>query len=371
VVIARVLFAVLVGALFSISNRADAGPIDDLLPGHWYEVAHSKLSAVDPCPKRNCSYSGIEGQTAVMSAWSGGAYDSKRDRLIVWGGGHGAYAGNELYAFDLNRLRWSRLTEPSTAVGGEERSGYYPDGAPRSRHTYGYVEYLPMPVDRFCSFGAAGQYPSGQGQIPNVDCFDFERHVWERRADAPSYGIGALAAFDTKSGNVWAHGVGGYGYLTAFDFAHDRWETYGGSGAEGAWLPYEMTAVVEPKRRLFVAVGHGKVLVWKLDSWGSKTHTVLETDGGQAIVGANSPGLVFDPVRDRIVGWSGGANFYSLDLDTKHWVMIAPDAENKIVPTSAQERGTFGRMRYVPSKDVFVVVNRTNENVFIYRPRRN
>jgi hypothetical protein len=37
-----------------------------------------------------------------MAAWGGGAHDTKRDRLIVWGGGHGDYGGNELYAFDVN-----------------------------------------------------------------------------------------------------------------------------------------------------------------------------------------------------------------------------------------------------------------------------
>jgi len=41
------------------------------------------------------------------------------------------------------------------------------------------------------------------------------------------------------------------------------------------------------------------------------------------------------------------------------------------MPTAAEDRGTFGRFRYVPSRDVFIVVNRTNENVYIYRPRRN
>jgi len=54
-----------------------------------------------------------------MTAWSGGAFDTTRDRLVVWGGGHADYPGNELYVFDLGTLRWQRLTDPSptTAIG--------------------------------------------------------------------------------------------------------------------------------------------------------------------------------------------------------------------------------------------------------------
>lgn len=46
------------------------------------------------------------------------------------GRGHGDYSGNELYAFEINTMSWSRLTETSADVGGEEASGLYPDGVP-------------------------------------------------------------------------------------------------------------------------------------------------------------------------------------------------------------------------------------------------
>ena len=105
-----------------------AGPIEDLKPGEWYEVPSSHMKDVDPCPMRNCSYSAVEGQGAVMDDWSGGAYDTVRDRLIVWGGGHGGYAGNEIYVFDLNQLKWSRITEPSDPPGKDVP--YAPDGSP-------------------------------------------------------------------------------------------------------------------------------------------------------------------------------------------------------------------------------------------------
>ena len=97
-----------------------AGPLEDLKPGEWYQVPNSHLYDVRP-----------SGWSAnVMEPWSGGAFDTKRDRLLVWGGGHGDYSGNEIYAFDLAQLKWIRLSDPSANTGGDECSGLYPDGRP-------------------------------------------------------------------------------------------------------------------------------------------------------------------------------------------------------------------------------------------------
>src|SRR5262245_35058305 len=116
-----------VSALLHVGN-AHADAIDDLQPGHWYEVPNSQLEAVDPCPSSDCSWSAVEGVDAVMNDWSGGAFDTFRDRLIVWGGGHGGYAGNEIYVFSLSTLAWERVSEPSDPVNKDE--DYAPDGAP-------------------------------------------------------------------------------------------------------------------------------------------------------------------------------------------------------------------------------------------------
>ncbi len=122
---------------FVTGGEVKAGIIDDLQPGHWYEVPDSRLETVFPNPRPPGD------PRAVMNAWNGGAYDSKKDRLIVWGGGHADYSGNEVYVFDIKTLKWSRLTKPSLDVGGSVSSGMYPDGKPRAPHTYNSVEYIP------------------------------------------------------------------------------------------------------------------------------------------------------------------------------------------------------------------------------------
>ena len=102
---------------------------DGLKPGEWFEVPNSQIASVPPGGN-------------VIAPWSGGAFDTKRNQLIVWGGGHGDYAGNEIYAFSLDTLQWTRLTEPSSIKDVKGCEPMMPDGQPTSRHTYNGLDYI-------------------------------------------------------------------------------------------------------------------------------------------------------------------------------------------------------------------------------------
>jgi hypothetical protein len=93
----------------------------------------------------------------------------------------------------------------------------------------------------------------------------------------------------------------------------------------------------------------------------------VETTGDTEIVKKASPGFEYHAKSDRFVAWSGGADVYTLNMDTKVWTKISPAPGNTVTPTAATATGTFGRFRYCPSKDVFVVVNSVTEDVYIYR----
>ena len=95
------------------------------------------------------------GIGGVTNCWAGGAFDTQRDRLYVGpGGGHAGYNGNEIYAFDLNDLKWHRLNDPDPVIPGTEYTEA--DVAPFAMHTYDGVEYLPPPVDRYVVIGGWG-----------------------------------------------------------------------------------------------------------------------------------------------------------------------------------------------------------------------
>jgi len=112
------------------------------------------------CPDAQ-TYSAIqanEGCSAVINDWSGGAQDETRNRLIVWGGGHGGYFGNEVYALDLTTLEMLRLNDPSDVAGYDFGNCYspdaYADGRPVSRHTYDGLSYV-ADADKMYAFSGA------------------------------------------------------------------------------------------------------------------------------------------------------------------------------------------------------------------------
>jgi hypothetical protein len=125
--------------------------------------------------------------------------------------------------------------------------------------------------------------------------------------------------------------------------------------------------VVDHDRRLLIAIGEGKQWSWDISKSGTLTRTELSSSGDQTIVHAAAPGLAYDPVSKKLVGWHGGADVYTLDTATWQWSRVSPAATNAVVPTAPNSNGTFGRFRYVPSKNVFVAVNRVDENVYFYK----
>ena len=83
-----------------------------------------------------------------------GAFDTKRNQLVMWGGGLDDYFGNEIYALNLTTLSMTRLTEPATPYANYVET--LADGTqPNSRHTYDGLAYMEN-VDRLFAFGGGG-----------------------------------------------------------------------------------------------------------------------------------------------------------------------------------------------------------------------
>ncbi len=209
-------------------------------------------------------------------------------------------------------------------------------------------------------------YPSGQGFINNVDCFNFDTLRWERKANAPDPGpsqvrIGSKAVYDPVSRRVFLQ-TGLTGSISSYDPASDSWQMHDSS----SWTEYHMTAAIDPVRRVMVIIGEGRQYVLDLTSPSSGLSSLGAT-GATGIINNQAPGLVYDPVSDRFVAWHGGTNVYVLNMDTRVWTLVTPAASNTVVPGRGASVGTYGRFKYVPSKNVFVAVSRENENVFLYR----
>lgn len=341
--------------LVTFSLRAESAPdvFEQLKPGEWYEVPNSKLRAVLPSPLPR----GVP--TGIMTAWSGGTWDPVRDALVLAAnGGHGDYGGNEVYAFLLSSLAWQRLTEPSAAGPPTQTSEALPDGLPASRHTYSGVTFLPK-QDKV--FTTGGSLWGGGGGSRGAWTFDVPSRKWERLADAPGSQVTAMAAYDPVSGLVFS--LIQNGKLVAYDPAKKTWSNRGGPGT---WAEYDpaRTMVLHPKRRELLVIGGGHVMVLDI-SRSQASPQKISTTGGEPIVAKQGPGLAYDPASDRIVGWAGGGDVYSLDVAKRTWTRH--ETTSSTVPAEAPHQGTYGKWQYIPSRNAFIAATRIDENVWLYK----
>ena len=155
----------------------------------WYQLAGTDIKQADPCPALNCEYEGAEGQSAVISDWVSGAFDTLRNRMIIGpGGGHQGYFGNEVYAIDLDTFAVTRLTDPTPlpvdffAVNCYEFFSTVGGPVPAARHTYDNQMYLPA-LDVVWQYGAATC--RNGGGILNQWALHFSPVSWEQETFPP------------------------------------------------------------------------------------------------------------------------------------------------------------------------------------------
>jgi hypothetical protein len=354
-----------IGCLFYI-GIVNAGPIDNLQPGEWYEIPNSHMRSVVMDPLPDGVYA-VEGPSAVIHSWSGGAYDSQRDRLLVFGGGHTAYAGNEVYAFDLISMSWERLTDPSS-ITGYDNGKTYPDGNPVSVHSYDQLEYDPF-ADKLFVFGGS-RYPTGSNTVGSFT-FSPGTNKWTQVSDIPGdpyseiLGLSLTSAYDPVTKKIFIGGVWG---IATYDVATDVWQIL--KTWYGTWeLPNGLTAALDYKRRKFIQIGRGYSYVWDI-SQAKPSRQNLVTTGQTEILDCDAPGVDYDPVSDRIVAWCKGQDVYTLDLDNLVWERHT--ATGTVDPGdpytfNSNYHGTFGRFRYVPSKNVFILVSDIDKNAYVYK----
>ena len=385
------------GACGSGALTADEQILVNLPADSWYDVKGSSFLGSGVCLQGQ-PWSAIGGCGAVIDAWSGGAYDPVHDKMLIWGGGHADYWGNEVYSFNPATFLWKRETTPSDVTTSSEvcQDPYF-DGKPASRHTYDGLAYLPGP-NRFWSWAGG---IAGSGNCPGVPILtwtlDLETQTWTNMLPTGSFDTGAAgfmfvaaSAYDPSTRKVFTQDTGG---LSAYDYAANSWAIVQDFGMPPEWPRYEdggdKTAAIDTKRHLFFTFGQGDYFVFDIganaivtDDWittgggafdnssqaaGPSTigqlypNEVIHTGGGDVIT-ADGPGLDYDPHADALVAWKGGAP-YVLDLASKVWT--TKSATGALATPS--QNGVYGRFRYLAKYNVFILVNGPNDDVTFYK----
>lgn len=351
-------------------------------PLTWAEVGGNTLADVDPSndPLVNPNYPGdapwigANDHVSVVSAWSGGAWDEAGKRLLITGGGHADYAGNEVYQWSAESGLFSRLNNPSGAVGNtgtlndglDGATPVYFDGRPRSAHTYNHLLYRDGVLWNF----QGSTYSGGAGVR---GAFKFYSGDWHRNGTS-TFGNNYGGTIYDSARNRFVTMSPGTGRPLWYDpttdtyAQHTRWSN--NSDSTGS----ELQCVHVPNRDLVVSFT-ADIQLFKLDDTSDSTSANVAGVGvpwsDKRLIGA-----VYDEASDRILCWHGGASIYVLTppavgqnplTATWTWSKLDPAAGNTVTPSAAASNGTYGRFWYSPSLKCCGVVNATNQKMYVFR----
>lgn len=191
--------------------------LDTIPQGGWVQVSTNNFQDAWPTGSDAVNISGLNSYktpSAIIHAWSSAAWDANSGSLILWGGGHANYAGNEIYVWDGASGDWTRGSLPSKVNVVNSSAGIYtiPDNsAPMSSHTYENNIFLPV-NNMFLAFGGAefnnGGITLWQGPSGSVRTGPW---LWDpTKADPNLVGGSSGSGFDptTAGGDMWTNRAG-------------------------------------------------------------------------------------------------------------------------------------------------------------------
>lgn len=330
------------------------------------------------------------GFPTVMTAWNSAVLHRPSHRVFVWGGGHGDYAGNEVYAFDLRARTWARLTDPWLYVdydGVCEAQGQYlaadlttcQADQPRATHNY---DTLVETDQGFCSLGMPATY---RQVLPSpaalwIWCFDAGTRTWTRAGNInPALGDQGVGWADPDGTALTLNAVSDRDALDPTKYwVHTT--VYGTamylcdralSGAmtcrrKSTYADIPGRAVGVSTSQGFYLIGNGALLRGQFDASPALQAPLapLTTTGPQDLVGCASPGVTYLPAVEKLVGWCGGGEVYSLDLATGVWTRHAN--AGALTPPAPPEQGTFGKFGCDAELGLCYALTQVWNNVFTW-----
>lgn len=324
-------------------------------PFQWVALPSLSTSSALPTPVPP----GMTGIRSVTDTWCGGALRENGSFYILHGGGHGDYAGNEIYALQLSldNPQWTRIWGPTPNSAIIPDQYYYNDSppSPAAIHTY-YVLAFNDQDDIFMRF-MRGQYilPNFTGGIDGIKwgAANWEQNqnneIWPLPPPGWNYPDGQCKDQNgnvylvnnrnrflwNRGSNSWttpiqnsAHAVRSSG--CCFDSLRNTIWSFGGSYGGGT-------------------VGAGQAYMWNVST---NSEAVLNLTGPYASaidgVNANNCGAIYDAVADRVFVLTGDTYVYVFDPST-HAVTRASTTGASLPSTTASTGAApWGKFQYAP-----------------------
>jgi hypothetical protein len=380
----------------------------------------NSIEAVKPYSSRGSKpvYGGVIGVSAMTRAWASAAYArdfSMNGAMLCHSGGDGDYWGNEVYAFDFDKRRWERLSDPTTAMSGNKLadaardpkdplffdkdecehgpaaghalSGPLPSGTqPGVPHTYDGLVWVPGSIignTKGALLRPHSTFVYTTRSTGRAHYFDLDRKVWGRfsnnraafsRAQIP------VSGYDEERQRIYH----GYGYLdlVAKQQVPRRWRG----------IAYTTSSVFDPKRRLWLMANYaykarddfspGILLAFQPDQ-------EINTPVPLAMSGAVWPrcysmhaGLLYCPDLDCFFLYSQGAKtaypyspneIFKITPPNKSplasaWMVEKVTMNGDALLADTKAAGSYKRVMWVPSLKSIAIFNRWDSFVYLYKP---
>lgn len=346
-------------ALTASTGRAQGpNPVLAGLPdGEWSALPDSAMTAAGSMAIECCDFS-IGCELPGIFSFSGATLDTDRRRVVVWGGGHNDYFGNQLVAFDIATLQWQLVTPPTSVCLFSDPPDYrFTNGLPVSRHTYDHIDYIDHLGVFFSYSGATADSPPFNGGTSYGDLwtFDFDTGSWNDRTALQSGDIdfwlpqpGASGEYDPLT-QLWFQ-ISEQG-VWSLDLSTHVWTKINEDGHPGI----ERVSVLDPVRRLIWSYGG--------DYGGDDNLSAYDIDGNnmQVVSAENLPGiasgagLAYDAANDQLVlfgGYESGAqSVFNYDIESGGWT------EFPYVSGPGTSERTYGRFLYDEVNNVFFLID--------------
>lgn len=371
-----------------------------LAAGEWVAVGSTNQlvdvdpeqdPAVNPAFPDEAPWHQNSGQGCVIGCWNGGAFASgvgSHGALLVWGGGHAGYSGNEIYAFDMASRTWRRASDPYAGTNPPDPDGANEDGSPAPPHTGDSVEYSPVTNSFFTFRAVSDNRDSSLGaNVTRAYAYSFTAGTWRR---TPSYAdldlnmYSSGSAYDPTRQVFWLLGNGNYGdAFVELDpkvvNPDDSVGAYVKHSSEGAGT--YASGEVDPVNDLYLTLANSnsamRVRMIKLATPSMALVNLTETGDVPPEKHAQA-GWSWSPRRGAVIYWGANSNLvyeakYVGD-NTIAWTRLsvagttaAPPAMTSGAPNDNKRIHSRFRVASYEDVDVAVVINGIDQDVWAFK----
>jgi hypothetical protein len=335
----------------------------------WKQVSSSTLSDV------TVSDPGAGSRVNTVIAWNGSCVDPDNSTIyMLANGGHGDWAGNEVYKLDLtaDTPTWALAEDTSTTVQGNV--AWYNDGKPTSSHTYNQQVFVPQ-IGRAMRIGVGSAYGGPGDDFHDVAGFNVASDQWDAEGtypDIPGTANGLIswpACVDSSTGDVYVHCLISGAYTIAkWDRASNTWSTSGNGLGSTGWYPYEACAAYDSTRDRIL---WGKGTSSWLYSIGAGTSASQTLTGGSI---ANQSGMIYCPTNDKYYFKSVNNDGSLNEINPSTFAISSVSTtgggsiSNSNQPASATATiGVYNRFNYVPELGGAYYISSFTDGVWFIR----